>query len=222
MEPSAREGASPGVGDSLHLGHCLELVCPWCSRQLGDGGWAAPPASPRVSAHSRKNKGNGWEGLWVTNAMHLPLPCASLDCVQGRKASSLSQVQLVGNWVQMLPWSASKHVFRALRALRLAFPSIPFRICVDCSRGTMAGSRGMRWRLRGRSGSQLGSVSVESCSVTCLRLTAGKEKCLGTLTLRVPTMTAPSVWAVVELGISGMLLTDPVSMPPCSAPNHKC
>lgn len=221
MEASAREGASPGAGDSLHLGQCLELVCPWCSRKLGDGGWAAPPASPRVSAHSRMNKGNGWEGLWVTNAMPLPLPCASLDCVQGRKASGLSQVQLVGSWVRMLPWPANKRVFRVLRAFRLAFPSIPFRIWGDCSRGTTAGSRGMRRRLRGRSGSQLVSVSVGSCSVTCPRLTAAKEKCLGTLILRVPAMTAPSVWAVVELGISGMLLTDPVSTPPCSARNHK-
>lgn len=72
----------------------------------------------------------------------------------------------------------------------------------------------MGWILRRRSGSQLVSLHVACCSVSHLRLTVGKEKPLGTFTSRILKMTAPIVWADVELGICGMLFTDPFSTLP--------
>lgn len=50
-----------------------------------------------------------------------------------------------------------------------------------------------RCGLRGHSGSQLEGLSVGSCSGTRPRSAVGKEKCLGTLTPRIPTTTTSDV-----------------------------
>lgn len=154
--------------------------------------------------------------------MHWTPPCASLGYLQGQEDPSPTHLQLMGGWVWVLPSSTNKCTSRVLHVLHLAFSRSSFLVGAYRSRGTMAAARSTG----ADSEDILGPSSRVSVWGAVQGLARGRQlgrrSVLGLLhpgsRQRLHQM---SVGTDAEPDISGMLLTDPISVLPCSALNHK-